>query len=124
MTFEAILDKLFDHFQVSSISELADKLGVSQPAVSKWKTRNSVNAIKKKCRELGIYNDIFGDINTQKIEDNHGQIAQTVGSNQTFTTPHNNDEIDPATYNLFLESYQKAVKKDDLKGLRVHIMDY
>jgi hypothetical protein len=34
---------------------------VSQPAISQWKTRNAISAVKKRCRELGIYNEIFGD---------------------------------------------------------------
>jgi len=34
-------------------------MGVSQPAVSTWKSRNYANAIKKRCRELGIYDEIF-----------------------------------------------------------------
>lgn len=70
MELEDIFDKLFDYFQISSISELAEKLEVSQPTVSKWKARNSLLPIKKKCRELGIYNEIFGD--KQEIDTNNG----------------------------------------------------
>ena len=49
------------YFSVVNYSELAKKIGVAQQNISKWKSRNSVNAIKVKCRELGIYNEIFGD---------------------------------------------------------------
>ena len=59
MEAERILDKIMLYFSVVNYSELAKKIGVAQQNISKWKSRNSVNAIKKKCRELGIYNDIF-----------------------------------------------------------------
>ena len=34
------------------------------------------------------------------------------------------ESIDTATYNLFKEAYDKALKNDDLKALRIHLMDY
>lgn len=61
MEAERILDKIMLYFSVVNYSELAKKIGVAQQNISKWKSRNSVNAIKVKCRELGIYNEIFGD---------------------------------------------------------------
>ena len=42
-------------------STLSKLLGNSLKTISNWKKRNSVSAIKKKCRELGIYEDIFGN---------------------------------------------------------------
>jgi hypothetical protein len=55
----AIINKLFEYYQVYTINELAKILGVQQSIVSGWKSRNSVNPLKKKCRELGIYKKIF-----------------------------------------------------------------
>ena len=62
MEINEIIDKLFDYFNVSSIQDLSQKMNVSQPAISQWKTRNTISAVKKRCRELGIYNEIFGDL--------------------------------------------------------------
>lgn len=59
MEINDIIDRLFDYFEVTSIQDLAKKMNVSQPTISKWKTRNAISAIKKRCRELGIYNEIF-----------------------------------------------------------------
>ena len=56
---EMILDRLFDYYEVSTVYQLSDKISIGQPAISKWKKNNSVSAIKRKCRELGIYHDIF-----------------------------------------------------------------
>lgn len=59
MNANDIIEKLFDYYEVYTISGLAEKLGVKQPILSGWKSRNSVNSLKKKCKELGIYDDIF-----------------------------------------------------------------
>jgi predicted DNA-binding protein YlxM (UPF0122 family) len=59
MNAQELIERLMSYYNVFSMQELADKIGISQPAISKWKKTNSVLAIKKKCRELGIYNEIF-----------------------------------------------------------------
>lgn len=63
-----IIEKLFDYFKVSTIQDLAFKMRVTQSSISNWKTRNSINAIKRKCRELGIYNEIFDSKIQIKLE--------------------------------------------------------
>lgn len=117
---EIIFEKLFNYFKVGSIADLSIKLEAQPSTVSSWRQRSAISAIKKKCRELGIYNNIFGDI--QSITANSGQVAQNVAGDQKFYSQ--NSDIDAATYNLFKEAYEKAVDNDDLKGLRVHLMDY
>ncbi len=61
MNANSIFEKLFNYFKVSTIRDLSEKINMSESTVSKWRQRESINAIKKKCRELGIYNEIFGD---------------------------------------------------------------
>ncbi|PRN01154.1 hypothetical protein [Aliarcobacter cryaerophilus] len=68
MNSEILINKLMTYFNVFSMHELATKLEISQPAISKWKKNNSVIAIKKRCRELGIYDEIFGDIDNKILE--------------------------------------------------------
>ena len=58
---EILIDNLLSYYNVSTYSDLALKIGTTQANISSWKIRNSINAIKNKCKELGIYNDIFGD---------------------------------------------------------------
>lgn len=60
---EDILERLFSYYKVASVAELSKQINTSQKTISNWKIRNSISAVKKKCRELGIYNEIFGDIN-------------------------------------------------------------
>ncbi len=126
MEAERILDKIMLYFSVVNYSELAKKIGVAQQNISKWKSRNSVNAIKVKCRELGIYNEIFGDLNSNIQINNSlsgGQIAQNVKGNLT-TNNQNIDDIDNSTLSLFKEAYYKAKESDDIKGFRIHLMEY
>lgn len=72
---DEIFERLFRYFNVTTVSDLADRLNMSQPSVSNWRARNSVNAIRKKCRELGIYNEIFGDTNVSITQGNSGRAA-------------------------------------------------
>ncbi len=58
---ENILERLYSFYNVTGASELSEKIDTTQQTISNWKKRNSVSAIKKKCRELGIYEDIFGN---------------------------------------------------------------
>ena len=123
---EILIDNLLSYYNVSTYSDLGIKISVSQQNISKWKQRNSANALKKKCRELGIYNEIFGDFNSN-IQINHsvsgGQIAQTVKGNLTKNN-QNIDDIDNSTLSLFKEAYYKAKESDDIKGFRIHLMEY
>ena len=66
MTAKILIDKLMEHYNINTISELAEILKIGQPAISKWKINNSITPIRKKCKEIGIYDKIFLD-NTNKI---------------------------------------------------------
>ena len=56
---ELTIEKLLSFYQVYNISDLANKMKITQATISNWKNRNSINAIRKKCRELKIYENIF-----------------------------------------------------------------
>ena len=70
------IEKLLNHYNVSTISELAQILDTKQTSISSWRTRNAINAIKKKCRELGIYNEIFGDTSVAKSQNMDENIQE------------------------------------------------
>ena len=71
---EDLIYDLYNYYQVDNNIELAQALGTTPQTISNWKTRNSTPAIKKKCRELGIYDQIFR-INTQTIANEHIKIC-------------------------------------------------
>jgi hypothetical protein len=57
------------------MTELSEKIGVSRVTISHWKQRNSINPVKKKCVELGIYDNIFNSDKQMKFRDTHGNTA-------------------------------------------------
>ncbi|WP_141049311.1 hypothetical protein [Aliarcobacter cryaerophilus] len=122
---DRLIDLLFIHFNVTTMADLAIHIDVSQQTISKWKQRNSINAIKKKCIELGIYNEIFGDLthsNRISVNNNTGQLASTVQGNQTQNLNQKEDEyIIPETIlddiNILFKLAIENEKEDDLINL-------
>lgn len=96
MTAEDLIYKLYSFFDVKNNLDLANKLETTAQTISNWKSRNSVNAIKKKCRELGIYNHIFGDLNSNinNFQNSTNGIAQVFGEakNEQIGNKSNIDE--------------------------------
>ncbi|MFY4767516.1 hypothetical protein ACOTV5_02660 [Aliarcobacter butzleri] len=117
---ELLIDKLLNYYNVSTYSDLGIKINVSQANISSWKIRNSVNAIKNKCKELGIYNEIFGDLNSKiNVNTNSGQVAGTVHRNQEQRINYKEDEyIIPETIlddiNILFKLAIENEKEDDL----------
>lgn len=66
---EFFIEKLLNLYKVSNVAELSNKIDTSQKTISNWKIRNSISAIKKRCRELGIYNEIFKDFKEEIFND-------------------------------------------------------
>ncbi|MCT7547306.1 helix-turn-helix domain containing protein [Aliarcobacter butzleri] len=59
MNFNYYFNKMLDFYNVSTIKELSKITNIGASTISNWKQRQSITALKKKCRELGIYNEIF-----------------------------------------------------------------
>ena len=100
------------------------------PAISKWKNSNSLRAIKKKCRELGIYNDIFGDsfttfsqtgANSQQIQNqnNSGDGSEAFNNSNDSKAQIDNDFIPlfEALSTVAIALDKKAQLKIELKKL-------
>lgn len=148
MNIHDVFDRLFDFYKINSLVELSTIFGISQPALSQWKSRNSISAVKKKCRELGIYDKIFQEKNIHNEENSQ---QKNINFNENYYDLENEDNdnyyiklnrkieeitsnlnsltidekiIDKPTFDLFKESYFMAINSDDLKELRIHIMEY
>lgn len=105
---DTLIDLLFIHFNVTTMADLAIHISVSQQTISKWKQRNSVNAIKKKCIELGIYNEIFGDLNSNTTI-NQGNNSRAAGKNYIESGHSNEKEIN--FDNITIGLIKKAIEK-------------
>lgn len=83
-----ILERLFNFYKVTNVAELSQKIETSQATISSWKVRNSINAVKKKCRELNIYDEIFTDkvlVNENIFEDELNTIYDILIDNAKYT---------------------------------------
>lgn len=56
---ENALERLYSFYNVANATELSKKINTSKKTISTWKIRNSINALKKKCKGIGIYKEIF-----------------------------------------------------------------
>ncbi|MBW6489005.1 hypothetical protein [Sulfurimonas sp.] len=168
---EILIDRMMNRYDVFTISELAQRIDTSQPAISQWKKKNYIKAIASKCRELGIYDEIFGQKKPEKqggglfSEDTRRELNELIrkedeeiikagvrdfesyknykksqmkdgedideyeiGLDYKFFLARNTTMelygIDDVTVGIIKEAYNKAVKNDDLKGFRIHLMDY
>jgi Holliday junction resolvasome RuvABC endonuclease subunit len=59
---EYYIDKLFLHYNVQTIIDLAKAMGITQSAISNWRGNESISAMKKQCMKLGIHKEIFGEL--------------------------------------------------------------
>ncbi len=118
-----LIEKLLNYYNLTSLQELAEKLNIKQSSLSSWKSRNSINAIRNKCRELGIYNEIFGDLNsnTSNFQNSTNVVAQDFSNNSNakhIQNIGNQSNIDENILKLIdtLYSFAKTNNKiDELK---------
>lgn len=99
------LEKLVEYYSVSSQEQLAIKIGVTPQTISTWKARNSISAIKKRCRELGIYKDIFGD-SSIAISQGTGSRASAKNYFENINSPKN-IEFEDLTMSLIKSLIEK-----------------
>lgn len=77
---EYYIEKLLEYYNVNTLNELAEKLGMSQPSISAWKKNNYISAIKKRCRQLGIYSEIFQSTTNETFHMGDGSVGKVDGN--------------------------------------------
>lgn len=120
--FTYFYDKLLNFYGVTSLQGLSNETKIPISTISSIKQRNSISALKKKCRELGIYNEIFGDsyISFTQNGANSTQIKTQNNEKDVFNSSsiNKNINIDDEFLPLFqaLSSVANALnKKEQLK---------
>ena len=66
--FTYFYDKLLNFYNVNTLKDLSEVTNIPISTMSSIKQRNSITALKKKCRELGIYNEIFKNTNKEDLK--------------------------------------------------------
>ena len=67
LTAIVILEKLKEHYNVKTATEVSLKLGISQPSMSKAIKNDNVKYLLKKIREVGIFNEIMNYVLTMNV---------------------------------------------------------
>ena len=117
LDFTYFYDKILNFYNVNTLKDLSEVTNIPISTMSSIKQRNSITALKKKCRELGIYNEIFGDLNSN-IQNIHtisgGQNAQNVRKNQ-INISNSDDFILDEDIQKVLKSALPILDDDDKK---------
>ena len=128
LNFIYFYDKLLSFYNVNTLKDLSEVTNIPISTMSSIKQRNSITALKKKCRELGIYNEIFGDLNTNI---NHFQNSNINKAFDLSSNSHSQDSINignnpiceqiskmnQTIVSSFINVYDILEKKGDLKRL-------
>lgn len=128
---EDILKKLYDYYEVSGASELAEKLGISPQVISNWKARNSINALKRKIREIDmhierdIYKEIFGEIVLRDANDLVDRLMEFYGVD-TISELAQYIKVSQPTISRWIKSNSiEAIKKKSKElGLYNYLFNY
>ena len=137
MNFEYYFDKILDFYNVSTIKELSLAIDTGASTISNWKQRNSLTALKKRCRELGIYNEIFGDLNSNinnfknsnnKVSGNGALIDNSNNKSNTFNSDKKEENTNiPQSITIELSSLFERLKDKDeefIKNITYKIEDF
>lgn len=93
-----LINRLMEYYGVYTLTELSKKLDIGQPTVTKWKKNNSINAIKKRCRELGIYDEIFKDFDKNTLTFGIDNIQKTLNIIESLIK--SNNELEDKFHNI------------------------
>ncbi|MFY9073147.1 helix-turn-helix domain-containing protein [Aliarcobacter butzleri] len=125
MDINDILERLYSFYKVAGASELSEKINTTQQTISNWKKRNSISAIKKKCRELGIYNEIFGEIVLRDANDLVDRLMEFYGVD-TISELAQYIKVSQPTISRWIKSNSiEAIKKKSKElGLFNYLFNY
>ena len=109
---EILIDKMLDYYSVVTYSELANNINTTQQTISSWKQRNSVSAIKKKCKENVPIKNWSEEVKKIKKEiDVLEEKHYTMLDNREDTT-----EINSALKTMYLRLEKAREKRDKEKS--------
>ena len=126
-----IIKKLYDYYSVSSIVELAEKMGVKTETFYMWVSRNSINPLKRKIREIDMhierdmYKEIFGDVVLRDANDLVDRLMEFYGVD-TISELAEYIEVSQPTISRWIKSNSiEAIKKKSIeKGIYKYLFDY
>ena len=126
-----IIKKLYDYYNVSSIVELAEKMGVKTETFYMWVSRNSINPLKRKIREIDMHierdmdKEIFGDVVLRDANDLVDRLMEFYGVD-TISELAEYIEVSQPTISRWIKSNSiEAIKKKSReKDIYKYLFDY
>ncbi len=125
MSAEFLLNALIDYYNLKNMSELANKLSVSQSVISNWKTRNAIGAIVEKINELDhiALSYLFkNDAQINNLQNSTNNVGQNFGNRNSISSNQSNEcveirKMDKAIVQSFIDVYHILEKENRLKEL-------
>jgi uncharacterized protein YjcR len=123
---EYLLNALIGYYSLKNMSELANKLTISQSVISNWKSRNAVGAIVEKINEVDpeALSFIFLEKKTQinNLQNSTNNVAQNFGNRNAISSNQSNEcieisKMDKAIVQSFIDAYHILDKESRLKEL-------
>ena len=80
-----IIKKLYDYYNITSVVEKKEKMGVKIETFYMWISRNSINPLKRKIREIDMhierdmYKEIFGEVVLRDANDLVDRLMEFYG---------------------------------------------
>ena len=126
-----IIKKLYDYYNITSVVELAEKMGVKIETFYMWISRNSINPLKRKIREIDMhierdmYKEIFGDVVLRDANDLVDRLMEFYGVD-TISELAEYIEVSQPTISRWIKSNSiEAIKKKSIeKGIYKYLFDY
>ena len=126
--FTYFYDKILSFYNVKTLKDLSEVTDIPISTLSSIKQRNSITALKKKCRELNIFDEIFGDLNPNVnnfhnsninkafdlSSNSHSQDSINIGNNPICEEVL---KMNQTIVSSFINVYDKLEKKGELKRL-------
>ncbi|KHG33176.1 hypothetical protein [Sulfurospirillum sp. MES] len=113
------VQKMLDFYKISSLADLSKIINVSPPAITNWRKFDYVNAIRKKCKELGIYETIF----EEEASYFQKRLYDKKNPPQLPTIDFMKD-IDLGTQMIFSTIYKQLKTEEEKEAFRLYIFNF
>ena len=100
--FDFFYEKLLKFYNTYSLKGLSEATGIPITTISSIKQRKSISALKKKCMELNIFNEIFGSFSENVLTFSMNNIQKKLNIIETMIK--DNKEIEDK-FNEYLKGF-------------------
>lgn len=119
-----IINKLFKYYDVTTIKELSPKINTPASTISDWKQRGAINPLRKKCKELEIYEEIFENIDTHCSKISYKDINVKLSLFNRRSLVYFYYMIKKYDFSNAIDYFSWNVKRDEENKFKAFISDF